>query len=220
LLIECHDPLWPWQTCVYVPTYFGQGFQDGAYQENWGFEYMWNCLHDLKTGKALALYYYALSCNIPLYIHITMATDNDACVFFWWAASTVRHLGIGGKHGHPTINPQNKPPHDPERRFAAYKEQMTLYKSLKPWFVRGTFHGIDETAHLHTLPDKSGGVLNIFNLSDAPKAMEVRIPRTLLKADKPLAVDRGRAEWSEDEVTIRLDLPAMSPAVLTIGISQ
>jgi hypothetical protein len=25
---------------------------------------------------------------------MTMAADNDQCVFFWWIASTVRHLGI------------------------------------------------------------------------------------------------------------------------------
>jgi hypothetical protein len=217
LLVECHDPLWPWHTCIYVPTYFQQAFKGGAYQENWGFEYMWNCLDDLKSGKALALYYYALGCNIPLYLHITMAADNDACVFFWWAASTVRHLGIGGKQGHPTINPANLPPHDPEKRFAAYKQQMARYRRLKPWFVHGTFHGISETAHLHTQPGMPGGVLNLFNLTDAPKDMEVRIPLTLLSTDKPLTVDQGQAEWSKDAVTIRLTLPAMSPAVLTLG---
>lgn len=219
LLIECHDPLWPWHTCIYVPTYFEQGFKGGAYQENWGFEYMWDCLHDLKSGKALALYYYALGCNIPLYLHITMAADNDACVFFWWAASTVRHLGIGGKQGHPTINPANLPPHNPEKRFAAYQQQMARYQSLKPWFVRGTFHGINETAHLHTLPGKHGGVLNLFNLTDGPKEVSATIPLALLGTDKPLAVDQGAAEWSAVSVTIRLNLPAMSPAVLTIGVA-
>lgn len=91
VLIEVHDPVWPWHTSVYAPTYFQQGFGDnGAYDENWGFEYMWSCLDDLKSGRALSLYYYNLGCNIPLYLHITMAADNDNCLFFWWAASTVR----------------------------------------------------------------------------------------------------------------------------------
>ena len=94
------------------------------------------------TGKALALYYYALGCNVPLYLHITMAADNDACVFFWWTASTVRHLGIGGKTSNKTIEPGGGlAPYDPEQRFAAYQAQMRTYNRLKPFFVRGVFHG-------------------------------------------------------------------------------
>ena len=94
----CQLPVWPWSQSIYVPTYFQHGFgETGCYDENWGFEYMWDCLNDLKSGRALALYYYNLACNVPIYLHITMAADNDACVFFWWVASTVRHVGIGGK---------------------------------------------------------------------------------------------------------------------------
>ena len=103
-LIEMHDPIWPWRSCNYVQTYFKQGFDDnGYYHENWGFEFMWNCIDDLITGKALSLYYYNLAVSIPLYLHINMAADNDNCLFFWWAASTVRHLGIGGKTGHKSV---------------------------------------------------------------------------------------------------------------------
>ena len=61
LTIEAHDPVWPWSSSIYVPTYFQHGFgSQGNYDENWGFEYMWDCLNDLKSGRALALYYYNL----------------------------------------------------------------------------------------------------------------------------------------------------------------
>lgn len=220
LTIECHDPVWPWHTCIYAPTYFQQGFGDGgAYEENWGFEYMWNCLEDLQSGKALALYYYNLSCNIPLYLHITMAADNDNCLFFWWAASTVRHLGIGGKHGHPSVTPKDLPAHDPERRFAAYQKQMTLYKQLKPYFTLGTFHGLREDAHLHTLPGRKGGVLLMFNLTEVDEAVEVRIDQKLLQTDGSLRVEGAVAITEEDVLCVHADMPAMSATVVRIGDS-
>jgi hypothetical protein len=219
LTIETHDPIWPWSTCIYVPTYFQHGFGNtGSYDENWGFEYMWDCLNDLKSGRALALYYYNLGCNVPLYLHITMAADNDACVFFWWTASTVRHLGIGGKESNKTIEPADGlPPRDSEARFAAYKQQMALYKRLKPYFVRGEFHGIAETAHLHTLPGKPGGVLNVFNLTDVEKDVEYFIPAHLIHADAELPVSGAVVEWKPGGVTVRLTLPPMTPAVVCIG---
>lgn len=218
LTIEAHDPVWPWSNSIYVPTYFQQGFgEKGSYDENWGFEYMWDCLNDLRSGRALALYYYNLGCSIPIYLHITMAADNDACVFFWWVASTVRHLGIGGKVSNKTIEPpEGLPKRDPEERFAAYKEQMKVYKKLKPFFVRGEFHGIAENAHLHTLPEKKGGVLNLFNLTDQEQTMEFFISSALLKADRPLKVENAQADWSPKGVTIRSTLAAMSPMVIWI----
>ncbi len=219
LTIEAHDPIWPWSQSIYVPSYFQHGFNDlGCYDENWGFEYMWDCLNDLKSGRALALYYYNLGCNVPLYLHITMAADNDACVFFWWVASTVRHLGIGGKQSSKTIEPPGGlPARDPEKRYAAYKAQMTIYQALKPYFVRGTFFGLSETAHLHTLPGKPGGVLNLFNLTDSPQELETFIPIELMQSGQPLPVQGAQADWSSARMRLRLSLPPMSPAVVRIG---
>jgi hypothetical protein len=219
LTIEAHDPVWPWSTCIYVPTYFQQGFGDkGAYDENWGFEYMWDCLNDLRSGRALALYYYALGCNVPLYLHITMAADNDHAVFFWWTASTVRHLGIGGKTSNKTIEPASGlPPYDPEQRFATYQAQMRTYNRLKPFFVRGQFHGISEHVHLHTLPGVAGGVINVFNLTDAEQKVEFEVPVHLLGTDEALPVKGALAECHAEMVTVRVTLAGMSPALIEIG---
>ncbi len=219
LTIETHDPVWPWSSSIYVSTYFQHGFDGkGCYDENWGFEYMWDCLNDLKSGRALALYYYNLGCNVPIYLHITMAADNDACIFFWWVASTVRHLGIGGKVSSKTIEPPaGLPRRDPEKRFAAYKEQMKLYRALKPYFVRGTFHGLAETAHLHTLPGQAGGVLNLFNLSESDQELDFFIPAYLIQSNSPLPVRGAEATWTSAGVRLRLHLPQMTPAVVCLG---
>ena len=219
LTVEAHDPVWPWATSIYVPTYFQQGFGDtGAYDENWGFEYMWDCLNDLRSGKALALYYYVLGCNVPLYLHITMAADNDQCVFFWWTASTVRHLGIGGKTSNKTIEPGGGlPAYDPEKRFSAYQEQMRAYNRLKPFFVRGRFHGIAENVHLHTLPGAAGGVINAFNLADEARRITFNVPFSLLGATVALPVTGAEVAWTAEGATLAVNLPPMSPAVIEIG---
>lgn len=219
LIAEVHDPVWPWWGSVYVPTYFGQGFgEQGSYDENWGFEYMWDCLNDLRSGRALALYYYALGCNVPLYLHITMAADNDACVFFWWTASTVRHLGIGGMTSNKTIEPRDGlPAWDPERRFAAYQSAMQTYNRLKPFFARGRFHGIAEHIHLHTLPGVSGGVINVFNLTDSEQQIVFRVPLSRLNSSRPLPARGAQAAWDDQAVTLSLTLPGMTPALIEIG---
>jgi hypothetical protein len=214
LIIEAHDPVWPWWSAIYAPTYFQQGFGDSdSHQEDWGFEYMWNCINDLKSGRALTLYYYNLGTNIPLYLHITMAADNDNCVFFWWAASTIRHLGIGGKYG------LNKQPvgYDPEKRFNAYQDQMKIYKQLKPFFVRGEFHGLAENIHLHTLPNINGGVITAFNLTNEQQQLEFSVPAELLGDIKQREVKGADATWTGKGVELKLTLPAMSPAVICIG---
>jgi hypothetical protein len=176
LLIEAHDPVWPWQN-RYCPTYYRQGFDSAAaYQENWGFEFMWNCITDLHAGKALTLYYYACSCSIPLYLHITMSHDNENCLFFWWAASTVRHLGIGGKTCNRTLCPTHmKHSFDQEEHFKRYCQYMDEYQKHKEWFVRGNFIGIDEDHHLHTLDNLPGGALVAFNLDLTPQKQTIKV---------------------------------------------
>ena len=218
LLVEAHDPVWPWGV-RYLPIYFGQttdpARRPGYYDENWGFEFMWNPIEDLASGRALCLYYYNLACDIPLYDHITMENDNDACLAFWWYASTVRHLGIGGKKGLGSKI-------DNETRWQAYKAAMRQYLRLREWFVRGQFVGFDELTHLHVLPGKSGGVLVVFNLTDKP--IERRL--TLNPADmgftahEPLpTITAARGQWTADHLDLQFAVAPRSPVVIEIGIN-
>lgn len=220
LVAEVHDPIWPWCTSLYVPTYFKQGFGDlGSYQENWGFEYMWNCMEDLKSGKALSLYYYNLGSNIPLYLHITMAADNDNCLFFWWCASTVRHLGIGGKYSHKSVEDfeGGLQAYEHEKRFDSYKQSTKVYRRLKPYFSRGRFWGLAENIHFHTLPGTYGGVLAMFNLTEDEKILECLIPTNMLGTDNIFSIKDTSAKWTPEGVQIKVKLKPMSPHILFLG---
>jgi hypothetical protein len=178
---------------------------------------MWNCIEDLRTGKALSLYYYNIATSIPLYLHITMAADNDSALFFWWSASTIRHLGIGGRYGCKTVTPADLKPYDLEKRAALYQSQTQLYKQLKAYFVRGEFHGINETCHLHVLPDLIGGVLVVFNLSESEKTISIILPYSLLKTTSPFPVTGALANFHDDLCVLDLTIPAMAPAVVLLG---
>ena len=182
---------------------------------------MWNCLDDLRSGKALALYYYNLGCSIPLYLHITMAADNDAGLFFWWAASTVRHLGIGGKHSHPSIEPPGRlPAYDPEARFSAYQAHMRRYNAFKPFFTRGVFTGLAENIHLHSLPDEAGGVVCVFNLSSETQTYQFAVDGQALNLSGPVAVTGAQAQWVGQGVNLALSLPPMTPGLVVIGMLE
>jgi hypothetical protein len=102
-------------------------------------------------------------------------------------------------------------------RFAAYKEQMALYRQLKPYFVRGVFHGLAENAHLHTLPGREGGVLNLFNLTETEQELEVFAPASALNTNRALEVRGAEAAWELNGVRLRCTLGPMSPAVVCIG---
>lgn len=224
LRIEMHDAIWPWG-CRYLPSYFRQGLADGDYDENWAYEFMWNTIEDIRSKRAMCLYYYNLAYDIPMYLHFNMHADNDRSLAFWWLASTVRHIGFGGR-----TNATRMEPHGPlkklsleqqQRRFDNYKNAMTTYNRLKRYFTHGRFIGIggDETLHLHALPDQPGGVLMVFNLSDKPVRRTVRVPlRTLnLGADDQPPVVGATGRVAGGDLLLELDLAPESPAVVEIG---
>ncbi len=220
LLIETHDPVWPWQS-RYLPTYFQQGFDGGTFHENWGFEFMWNPIPDLSSGKASSLYYYALGCPIPLYLHIPMAPDNDNLLFFWWAASTVRHLGIGGKEGSDTVTPpQILDNHKPEERWATYSEQVKKYLEFRPYFTHGIFYGISKECHLHVLPGVAGGIVNLFNLSPIETERIFRIPLNFLdQTNEDISEDTGgviNISFDDETVIIKAKLNPFSHQLIRI----
>ena len=162
-VIEQHDPIIGPGTPRYAPTYFMHG-KPGAVDELWGFEYMLNALADLASRRAFALYYFNLAYSIPVYLHFDLRTDNHNAVGFWWFASTCRHLGIGGQHSDPRV-------------WAAHKQAMAQYLEHKRLFAQGTFFGLDELTHGHTLAQARACVINCFNLEDEPvtRTLEFRL---------------------------------------------
>lgn len=197
--IEGHDPVWPWGV-RYLPAYF-QHDEGRTFNETWGFEFMWNPLEDLLSGKALSLFYYNLAYEIPLCLHINMDADNDNCLAFWWYASTVRHLGIGGKG-------------DDLTRYRVYKEAMAEYMSLKDLYTHGRFYGSDELLHIHVLPEAGRGVINAFNLTDGRIYREVELRLHDLGFIEEVMILGAPHRFKGGKLILELDIPPFSPVVI------
>lgn len=172
VLIEMHDMLTGGSHYRQTPVYYKYSLP-GSYDENWGFELMWTPFKDLLDGRGKMLYYYNMGCNIPLYLHVDLRTDNEHCFVVWWYASTIRHLGIGGTHDDP---------HVVQNQINA----MRKYKELERFYKRGIFLGISEEIHLHVLPEENAFTVNLFNMSDERRFISGRIA-----ADK-LGIDMNR----------------------------
>ncbi len=211
LLVEAHDPVWPWGV-RYCPVYYRQGFSNHHYQENWGFEFMWDPIADLQSGKALCLFYYNLGTDIPLYDHITMEYDNDQCLSFWWYASTVRHLGIGGKKG--LNSTQDNIP-----RWNAYKKAVARYLENREFFTRGAFVGLDEMNHVHLHPEEHQAAIVSFNLTVNPVHRKIPLsPKDWgFPENEQLHTDTGLIQRDGEDWTLAMDIPPMSPMVAIVS---
>ncbi|MBI2504997.1 MAG: hypothetical protein HYW07_17400 [Candidatus Latescibacteria bacterium] len=169
VLIEMHDMITAGTIRRYTPVYYKYGLP-GSYDENWGFELMWQPMEDILSGRARSLYYYNLGCNVPLYLHIDLRDDNTHCLVLWWYASTCRHLGIGGTHPNPAV-------------AQAQRTAMTQYRRLARFFKEGDFYGMGEEIHVHVLPGEHALVVNLFNLSGQPRTIAGQIEVSRLGLD-------------------------------------
>ena len=206
LLVEAHDRVTGGMQDFH-PLYFQHGLPN-SFDENWGFEYMWDSFMDLVSGKALSLYEYNLAYDIPLYLHIHCGQDNDRMLAFWWYASTCRHLGIGGV----------KDPSSP--LYRALKEAVATYRRLKPFFTRGQFVGIEPTVHCHVLPEEQAAVFVLFNLGSEPAMQEVCVP---LGDISLCAVHFARGAEVRVEATrlrFEVEIPPLSPWLVEINTSS
>jgi hypothetical protein len=171
VIIEMHDAIVAGMRTRYTPVYYGyahaSGAQPASYDENWGFELMWQPMEELTTGRARALYYYNLACNVPVYLHVDLRGDNAHALVLWWYASTCRHLGIGGTHFNPQI-------------AALHQAAMQRYRAYARFFKEGEFYGVRENFHVHVLRDEGAFVINLFNFSDQPQTVSGAVPFDLL----------------------------------------
>ncbi len=157
ILIEAHDR----GVKPRHPLYYQHSLPH-SFDENWGFECMWNPMQDLLSGRATQLFEYNLAYSIPLYLHINENSDNENMLQFWWYASLARHLGIGG------LKDRNSP------KYKALQHAMLLYKTVKSIITRGTFFGLDYNVHLHVAEDNTSGVITAFNLTSRKKRVNIQ----------------------------------------------
>lgn len=203
VLIELHDPILAGVPERYAPTYYLHA-SPGSFDEVWAFEYMWDPMADILSGRAISLYYYNLAYSLPLYIHIDLRKDNENCLEFWWYASTCRHLGVGGKH------PE-------ERIWEAHKKAIREYKRLKDFYTRGEFFGLGETVHIHSLQGK-GAVINAFNLGDKPERKYISFKLEDIGLDPTANIRVEGAKWQKQgrQLNLVLDIPAKGTALVEI----
>jgi hypothetical protein len=163
VLIELHDVYTGGGYNSILPKHFPH--RPGGNVENWGNEYMWTTYEDLFTGRMKYLDYVNRAYSIPMYLHISLINDNEHGLALWYAASTCRHLGIGGTHPNPQV-------------AAAHKGHMAKYRKLKRFFAQGEFVGIDEDTHVHVLADRREAVVLLFNFAEqsALRSGEIVLP--------------------------------------------
>ncbi len=191
VLIEIHDLMAGPCSFRYVPTYFLYT-KPFAHDALWAFEYMWDPMANLMSGESIALYYLNLAYSVPFYLHINLKTDNANALVFWWNASTIRYLGVGGKH-------------PDEKVWQAHKDAMKTYLRLKPFFTQGEFYGLDEMIHIHTLPDRNAAVINCFNLAETPetKTFSMNLSQVGLSPKVKYEI-QGASLWQQEGETIQI----------------
>ncbi len=167
VLIEMHDMIAGGNPIRHTPLYYTYGLP-GSWDENWGYELMWDSMSDIKALRCLSLYYSNLSCNIPFYLHVNLRGDNTDAIVLWWYASTCRHLGIGGTAKDPAV-------------VAAQKAAMKRYRAVEDLYKRGEFFGINEEIHIHVVGNRVA--VNAFNLDDRARTIEGSIPLAELGLD-------------------------------------
>jgi hypothetical protein len=203
VLIEMHDPITGPCNVHYTPTYFG--YQPPySFDCLWGHEFMWNSMDDLLSRRAVSLYYFNLSYSIPIYLHVGLKTDNSNALMFWWYASVCRHLGVGGKPADPAV-------------WEAQKKAMQTYLKLERFYKQGVFYGLDETVHVHTLPDVGQAVINCFNLGEQPvqKKIQFRLKEIGLPS-APMKIEDATFEQKDDEITLEVTIPARGQVMYKI----
>jgi hypothetical protein len=201
ILIEAHDR----GVKPRHPLYYQHSLPH-SFDENWGFECMWNSMHDLLSGRATQLFEYNLAYSIPLYLHINENSDNENMLQFWWYASLARHLGIGG------LNAKDNP------KYIALKQAMLLYKSIKSIMTRGTFYGLDYDVHLHIAENNTLGVITAYNLTSRKKM--VTIPLDLSKYGlntNKIEIYNGKNELLYGPIisvsNLEVEIPPLSPII-------
>jgi hypothetical protein len=202
VLIEMHDFITGPSGIHYTPTYYGYARPD-SFTCLWGHEFMWNPIDDLLSRRAVSLYYYNLAYSIPFYLHINLKTDNENALVFWWFASTIRHLGVGGQ--------------GPEPVWEAQKKAMRQYQALKQFYTQGVFYGLDEMIHAHTLPASGESVLNVFNLDEKPvqRTIKLRVSDIGLLPGS-ITIDGVPANEDDGQITLDLNVPARGQVLVKI----
>ncbi len=160
LVIEMHDHV---ESGEYRTPVWYLYDASGSYDEKWAYEFMWTTHQDLLDGKLASLYHVRKAEPIPLFLHINMSTDNGNALAFWYVASCVNHIGVGG-----VLNASKDV-------FQGYKKAIACYNQYFREMTEGLFVGLDELTHLHVHPGAEQALLIGFNLTDDVVHRDVKL---------------------------------------------
>lgn len=201
-LIEANDPVSP-RGARYLPVYYLHDLR-GSFDEISAYGCVRDPLGEVLSGRAMSLFYYDLAYDLPLHVAVNGGADNENCLAFWWYASTVRHLGIGGMENEPALR-------------GAYRAAIAEYKSIKDLYTQGQFRALDEITHVHVLAEQGRCVVNAFNLTDAPMSREAEVRLNDLGLLDELTVTGAPYEVSGGKMLLKLELPPFSPLVVKMN---
>jgi hypothetical protein len=208
--IEMHDQVMGGAPYRFVPLYYGYGRNALGtspalgFDTVWAFEMMWDPMSNLVSGQTILLYYYNLAYSLPLYLHIDLRGDNEQAVVFWWNASTIRYLGMGGTHTNPKVN---------DAHTAAMKD----YIRLKPFYTAGTFYGLAENVHVHKHPADNAVVMNCFNVQGGQQpTIRFEPAQVGLKPDKKYKFSFGTFTQDGAAYMSTLNLPNMGHQLIEV----
>jgi len=203
-LIELHDPISGPSGIHYTPTYYSDA-QPRSFDCLWAHEFMWGPMDDVLSRRAVSLYYYNMVYSIPLYLHVNLKSDNENALMFWWFASTVRHLGVGGKAAGPV--------------WEAQKKAMATYKPLKRFYTQGAFYGLDDMVHVHTLADEKASVINAFNLDETSAERTITFrPEEIGLPKGTMTIEGATYKQQGEEVVIDLSIPAGAHQLIKVNV--
>jgi hypothetical protein len=94
---------------------------------------------------------------------------------------------------------------------------MQTYLKLERFYKQGVFYGLDETVHVHTLPDVGQAVINCFNLGEQPvqKKIQFRLKEIGLPS-APMKIEDATFEQKDDEITLEVTIPARGQVMYKI----
>jgi hypothetical protein len=92
--------------------------------------------------------------------------------------------------------------------------------SLIDFYKRGTFYGIDEMTHVHTLAGKNQAVINLFNLTGKTVSREVRVNLADVGLDSYRGLSGAEARKSKGGFTFRSELKPLSQAVVKVNAGR
>ena len=164
VLIELHDPGAGGSSPRIMPVYYKYGLP-GSYDENWGFELMWDPMADFESGPRTRL----------ILLQSPVATFPSTCTSISTKTTGRAWCSPGGTLP-PAVIWASVAPVLIQPWSEAQKLAMKQYREWERFYKRGEFFGISKEIHLHALPADNAVVVNMFNLSDQPRTIEGSIP--------------------------------------------